>query len=301
MHDALPPSKTSCMMYEAAKPPGGRTVLQYPVNARGLTTRVIEEGDGPAVVCLHGAGSRADRFRPFLDRLAASGWRGIALDFPGHGWAEAPSPLRYSSPELAEFVLDVLGQLGVDRCAAVGTSLGGHVVAHAAIRCPALFEAAALVGATGIVEYPRDPTRTSSKITGTDEAGTRAKLEFLVDDPALVTDGWVREESRINSAPGRPAAMAALFDYLANGLPADLCGDQYAQLGLPTALVWGEHDNWVPLAVGKRCSELLPDAPFYVVEKTGHAPYFERPDDVAAVLSQFFRAPKSAAAGEQRI
>ena len=56
-----------------------------------------------------------------------------------------------------------------------------------------------------------------------------------------------------------------------------------------------------PLVAGKRCSELLPNAPFYVVEKAGHAPYFERPDDVGAALSNFFSAPGSAAAGEQRI
>jgi 2-hydroxy-6-oxonona-2,4-dienedioate hydrolase len=280
-----------------------RPMLQYPINVGGVTTRVLEDGErgGRAVVCLHGAGSRADRFRPLLERLAKANFNAFALDFPGHGWAQPPIEMKYSSPLLAEFALGVADALGLTSFALIGTSLGGHVAAHMCIRQPQRVDAVVLVGATGIVHYERDPQKTSSKITGTDEAGTRAKLEFLVYDDSLVTDGWVREESRINSAPGRPEAMSALFGYLAEGLPGDVCGQPFAETNKPTAIFWGKHDRWVPLDVGYKIAQLLPSAPFYVLERTGHAPYFERPAAFARRVSAFLNDPASCGPGLHRV
>src|SRR4051812_30247326 len=63
------------------------------VTIDGLRLRYIEEGEGPAVVLLHGAslGSSADVFIRNLTPLASAGFRAIAFDQPGFGLSDVPA------------------------------------------------------------------------------------------------------------------------------------------------------------------------------------------------------------------
>jgi 2-hydroxy-6-oxonona-2,4-dienedioate hydrolase len=117
-------------------------ILQYPVAVDGLTTRVLECGTGEAVVvCLHGAGSRADRWRPVLPLLAEAGFHAYAMDFPGHGLAAKPAGYDYGTPAFTRAVCDFLGWLDQPAVSLLGTSIGGHVAACVALTLPELVTA----------------------------------------------------------------------------------------------------------------------------------------------------------------
>jgi 2-hydroxy-6-oxonona-2,4-dienedioate hydrolase len=267
-------------------------VRQYPVEADGLVTRVLECGAGSrAVVCLHGAGSRADRWRPALPLLAEAGYHAFAIDFPGHGLADKPAGYPYGTPAFTTAVLDVLDRLDLSAVSLLGTSIGGHVAAMVACTRPPQVTSAVLIGAVGLTPNARTDEPGRSPIIDSTPGGIRRKLEFLVEDQTLVTDEWVDEESRINSSPGAEEALAALGRYSADRLEEDLVGERYARLGIPTMLCWGAQDRWIPPRVGYDVAGLLPDAPFALVEGTGHAPYFERPDACVTAIVEFLDRP----------
>jgi len=274
---------------------GTARLQQYPIGAGGLTTRVLECGQGDdVVVCLHGSGSRADRWAPVLPLFAAAGFHAYALDFPGHGLADKPAGYAYGTPAFAEVVAGALDTLDLGSVSLVGTSLGGHVAAWVACEQPARVARLVLVGAVGLVPVAgaRPP---ASPIVSTGLDGIRAKLELLLTDHDLITDEWVREESRINSSPGAAAALAELSRYSAEQLDDDVVGERLAGLGIPTLLVWGADDRWIPPSVGHAARDVLPAAPLLLLDHAGHAPYVERPDTFTKLVAEFLRRPDACA------
>jgi 2-hydroxy-6-oxonona-2,4-dienedioate hydrolase len=277
-------------------------VISYPFGAGGVVTRVLECGDGSnTVVCLHGAGSRADRWRRNLPGLAESGYHVYALDYPGHGFATKDPAYEHGVPRYAEVVTDFVNQLGTEGVALLGTSIGGHIAAWVACEIPTKIRAAVLIGAVGIVAPQRTSAVDSGRVSNTSQSGVRDKLEFLVFDKELVTEAWVNEESRINSSPGAADSLARLRKYLEQERSSDIVGERYAALGLPTMLVWGADDRWVPVDVGRETAALLPKAPFVLIEQAGHAPYYERPDAFNEVALEFLDDPASCPPGIRRV
>jgi 2-hydroxy-6-oxonona-2,4-dienedioate hydrolase len=267
------------------------TIAQYPLGVDGVITRVLDTVVGDDVlVCLHGAGSRADRFRPAMPLLAEAGFRVIAMDHPGHGLAQRPAGYPHGTPAYTSVARALLDELDLGCVTMLGTSLGGHVAASAALADPSRVRATVLIGAVGLVPPEPAAAGAGSPIVDTSEAGTRAKLEFLVHDQTLVTDEWVREETLIGNAPGTAAARAELARYLADDMPDDLVGAAYAALGLPTQLVWGAEDRWITPSIGRAAAEVIPQADLVLVPDAGHAPYFERPDAFMDLVLPFLDA-----------
>jgi len=150
---------------------------------------------------------------------------------------------------------------------------------------------AVLIGALGLVPVHRDPSGTSSRVSDTSPEGIRAKLHMLMSNQDLVTDAWVEEERRINTSPGAAYALAELRRYLETGVNGDLVGEKYAALRIPTMLVWGKEDKWVPPQVGFEAAKLFPESPLVMLENAGHAPYFERPELFNTMVHDFVRDP----------
>lgn len=266
-------------------------MIQYPIAAGGIRTRILESGDesAPAVVFVHGLGARADRFGENLDAVAAAGYRAIALDLPGHGFADRGA-LPYSVPFFSGVVGAVLDTLAVASADLVGTSLGGAVVADLAVARPELAHSLTLIGSLGVVPIgPAARNGIADAIADASGASVRAKLTHVIADPSTVTDAWVREESRFATAPGSGEAAAGLAGYFRDHVDEHVAGPALAERGgdLPTLLVWGELDRTIPLAVGHAAQAVLPHARFAVIQQAGHAPYLERATAFTEVLLDF--------------
>jgi pimeloyl-ACP methyl ester carboxylesterase len=121
------------------------------VNDGQLVTYVDHGGSGPAVLLLHSYLMDADMFAP---QVAAFGgaYRLIAMDERGHGDTPADGPFTYW--DVARDALGLLDELGVDRCAVVGTSQGGFIGLRMALLAPERVTALALLGTSGAAEDP---------------------------------------------------------------------------------------------------------------------------------------------------
>jgi pimeloyl-ACP methyl ester carboxylesterase len=109
------------------------------VRARGLEFHVAEAGQGDDVVlCLHGWPQNWFEWRHLLPELAAAGHRVVAMDLRGFGWSEAP-PDGYEKENMADDVLAVLDELGLERVKLVGHDWGGWIGFLLALRAPRRF------------------------------------------------------------------------------------------------------------------------------------------------------------------
>lgn len=271
-------------------------MITFPTKLGSLTTRALQVGDGPDILLLHGAGSRADRWLGCLPSLAGAGYRVTAIDLPGHGFADKPHDFAYTGPEMAKLVITLLEHSGP--AVLVGTSLGGFVSALVALERPDLVTALVLVGVTGIV--PRDAS--AARVIGDNSrSGVRRKLERLLFDPSGIDETWIIEETLVNTSPGAEHALSQVMAYLTDGINLDLVEARLGELTCPLLLVWGEEDSWIPLPIGEAIADLVPGAPFVVLSKCGHAPYLERAEDFAALLIDFLDPATRPAPGRHNL
>ena len=266
---------------------GRDTVISYPVTGAGVTTRVVESGSGERVlVCLHGAGSRADRWVPVMPGLVAEGYRVVAIDFPGHGFAEKRPDIDYSAAGFADVIAGVLDALGLSGVTILGTSLGGHVGAHLAVHRRDLVGGLVLIGSVGVGDFPQEFHTPPEILADGSVPGVRRKLSFLVSDPTMVTEGWVREESMINSSDGAQQALTRIADWLDTACNSARQDGELAKLlpALPVLLIWGAEDRWTPPSMGEDAQRNLPGAALELMPGCGHAPYFEDPDGFVELM-----------------
>ena len=269
------------------------TALCYPIAFDGVLTRVFDTHDGSkSVLFIHGLGARADRWRHNLPAVAEAGYRGIALDLPGHGFAAKDPSFAHGVPAYARFVRAAIDGLGLRRPVLVGTSLGGHIAAAIACDHPGLISGLVLIGATGLFPIGEEAReRLASRAIDRSISGTQSKAKTVFFDPSLASERFVAEEHRINNSPGADGVFAVLSEYFRKQLDADVVGERLAHITPrpPIQLVWGAEDRSVPLTIGKAAAHLLAPAPLEVIEQAAHAPYFEKPAEFNRLLLQFLR------------
>jgi 2-hydroxy-6-oxonona-2,4-dienedioate hydrolase len=265
---------------QAGRPPAPPEILQYPVEVDGRLTRVLDAGDSDRVALfIHGAGARADRWRRNLGAVAEAGYRAIAIDLPGHGFAAKGNDFVYETPAFAAYVGHYLEQISFTDLTLVGTSVGGHIAATVALQQPGRVASLVLIGASGIIDNVNAVPRVKGRLGDATLEGIRRKLERVFYDSSRVTDWLVREEAQINGSPGARAALDKLEAYLASGIRRHLIEpDAKKLLDTEVMLVWGVHDKVVPLPIGDRIHSILPRAEFVVIQDAGHVPYLEQPE-----------------------
>ena len=265
-------------------------MIQYPIGVNGVTTRVLDSGGpGDLLVMLHGVGSRADRFRFNVAGLGRAGYRAVAVDLPGHGLADKGAR-PYSVGFYASFLIDLLDSLGAGQACVIGTSLGGHIGAQAAVTAPERISSLVMVGTMGVVPLGTQTTAAiAQSILDRSREGIAGKLRFILHKHELITDSWIEEEFRINNSPGADEAFGALSAYFAENVDDDVVGDRllsvYGQV--PMLLIWGADDEMIKADVGHAAQRTLKDVPLMLLSGTGHVPYLERPDDFDALIVDF--------------
>jgi pimeloyl-ACP methyl ester carboxylesterase len=266
--------------------------IHYPLAVGTGTTRIIEAGTGPAVLFSHGLGARADRWRTTVERIADHGYRAIAWDLPGHGFATREADGPSDVPGLAEHALAVMDALGVAEGVAVGTSLGAHIVAYAACRAPRRLHALGLVGALGIVPIDHAVAeRISRNVCASARDQFGGKLRFVLHDPATVTESLIEEEWRTNTLPGTIEVFSRVGDYLTTRIARDYVASQLKALFPPDRLllVWGAEDKAVPRSVADECRAALGGPELAIIPTANHCPYLEQPAAFDAALVPFLQ------------
>ena len=248
------------------------------IESNGQKARVVEEGEGPPVIVLHGWGGRIESMTPVLRCLSGS-FRVVAIDLPGFG--ESPLPRGvWGTPDYATFVRDLLGDLGIEKAHFVGHSFGAKVSFYLATVYPELVDKLVLAGSPGLRTPPSVKARAKRAV------GRAARAAGSIGPPGRA----VREAvyRRIASSDYRDAGEL-------RPILVKVVNEDYEQLlsriKASTLLVWGSEDDAAPLAHGRRMEELIPDAGLVTFEGAGHFSYLDEPDRFCRVIRHFFGAP----------
>jgi pimeloyl-ACP methyl ester carboxylesterase len=267
-------------------------VTDSAVEVSGLRTPVLQAGPASdeAVVYVHGnPGSRLD-FRDLVERTGAFA-RAIAPDMPGFGDADKPHPrdFKYRARTLGRHLAELLAKLGVRRAHFVGHDFGGPFAVGAILHQPSLAASLSFIN-TGILRGYK--WHKWARIWRTPLLG-EAFMALLADEkrfksgftrlpPAFVDQMWRHYDARTR--------RAVLALYRGTDMK-DLSpvASALRQLDLPSVVVWGVKDRYVPVEFADRNQEALPRATIHRIEDAGHWPFIDRPDEVAAVLLPFLR------------
>ena len=114
------------------------------VAANGARFHVVDAGEGPAVLLLHGFPTFWWAWRQQVTSLAAAGYRVVAMDLRGYGGSDHP-PHGYDPRTAAADVAGVVRCLGLSEAVIVGHGWGGLVAWSTAVLVPPVARAVAAV------------------------------------------------------------------------------------------------------------------------------------------------------------
>ncbi len=275
--------------------------------AGGLEIFYQESGpvDGPTVLLIHGTGAWSEIWRPTMQSLTDAGFRCIALDLPPFGFSERPIPPEYTDAAQADRIVGLLDALDIRQVTLVGHSFGARPTVEAALRDPARIQSLVLVDAAlGLQAKEAKPplivraVLASSIVrdavvsaTVTNPMLSRKMLQLLILDPAHATDGQIQMIQRQFPVDGTTHALGGWLERFVLSQDNSRAGDraEYARLGMPTLIVWGEGDSITPLPQGQDLKNLLPNAEMVVLKNTGHIPLIEDPNALNHAMVDFLK------------
>ncbi len=238
--------------------------------------RFIEEGSGEPLVLLHGLFGALSNFRSLIEY------------FRQHNKVVVPilpllemDILHTSVGGLAKFVHKFLETRDLNGVNLMGNSLGGHVALVHVLKHPERIKSLILTGSSGLFEngmgdsYPKRG----------DKEYMRKKAELTFYDPAMVTESLLDEIFEITNNRMKAIKIIAL----AKSAIRNNLGEEVSGIKQPTCLIWGSNDNITPPFVGQEFNKLIPNSELHFIDKCGHAPMMEVPDEFNAILHKFLK------------
>lgn len=254
----------------------------------GVSTAILEGGEGPSVVLLHGPGESSLWWMRVVPELVTT-HRVIVPDLPGHGESEI-----VDNALDADSVLSWLDELVAETCptppTVVGHLLGGAIAARFASVQPARLDRLVLVDALGLGRFRPSPRFAFGLLRFLVRPSDRAYLKFLdqcmVDRDGLIEgmgDAWDPffaynlERSR---TPSVKAAMRTLMKEV--GIPR-IPPETFAGITVPTSLIWGRNDRAMRVGIAEDASDRY-GWPLHVIDDAADDPKLERPTAFLAAL-----------------
>lgn len=266
------------------------------VEAAGLRWLVLEMGEGPPLVLIHGTGASLHSWRG-LAPLLASRFRVVAFDLPGHGFTSPGRSDQCTLPGMAAAIADLLATLRVDPALAVGHSAGAALAVRMSL--DGAIHPAAIVSLNGAFIPFRGPVgRFFSPIAKllTLNPFVPSLVAWRASDPDTVArmvrdtgstldDQGMELYARLATRPGHVAgALAMMAGWDLEPLLADL-----PRLATPLELVTATGDAMVPPGQAYEVKARLRQATLVKLRRLGHLAHEERPDVVAALIEDAAR------------
>lgn len=238
--------------------------------------KFIEEGSGEPLVLLHGLFGALSNFEPLVGYFK-NHYRVIVPMLP----LLEMDILHTSVGGLAKFVHKFLEARDLKGVNLLGNSLGGHVALVHTLKHPERIKSLTLTGSSGLFEngmgdsYPKRG----------DYEYIKKKTELTFYDPAMATKELVDEVYDITNSRIKVIKIIAL----AKSAIRNNLGEELNQIRQPTLLVWGNNDTITPPFVAREFNKLIPGSELYFIDKCGHAPMMEVPDEFNAILHKFLK------------
>jgi pimeloyl-ACP methyl ester carboxylesterase len=252
-------------------------------------------GAGEPVVFIHGFPTSGHLWGDVVPLMPA-GHRLVVLDLLGYGRSDRPGGRPLALRAHAARVVALMDALGIAEACVVGHDLGGGVAQAMAIDSPGRVSRLALVDSAAFAGWPTRTARAARALMplARRAAATwilpilRADLERGYEDPERAVHSIDRYLRPFAGEEGRDVLLqhlASLDAREARAMAADV-----GAIGVPTTVVWGAHDPFLPAKLGRRLAAAIPDASLDIVPGARHFTPEDAPravaDAIAAVLAR---------------
>ena len=219
---------------------------------------------------------------------ALSNFKGILSEFGNKVNIVVPMLPIYELPlrktglgGLVNYVVDFVNFKNFKDIHVLGNSLGGHIAQLYALREPDKIKSLILTGSSGLFESAMG--NSFPKRGNYDYIKKKAESTFY--DPAVATKELVDELFTIVNDRDKAIRIVAT----AKSAVRHNLADQIGNIKAPTLLVWGKQDDITPPFVAEKFKELIPNSSLVFIDKCGHAPMMEKPDDFNVALESFLK------------
>jgi len=234
----------------------------------------IDEGEGEVLLLLHGLMG------------ALSNWEEVVHEFKSHYRVIIPMLPIYDLPLLttgvktiSKYIHKFVKYKKLKDFTIIGNSLGGHAGLIYVLAHPTFAKALVLTGSSGLYEnafggtFPRRESYDFIK----------EKVEFTFYDPETATKELVDDVFRIvNDRHSVVRILAMARSAIRHNMQKDL-----HKIHIPVGLIWGKNDKVTPPEVAEEFHQYLPKSELIWIDKCGHAPMIEQPEEFNKALKGF--------------
>tara|TARA_R110000782_G_scaffold75666_2_gene150996 strand:+ start:395 stop:1159 length:765 start_codon:yes stop_codon:yes gene_type:complete len=242
--------------------------------------KYIEVGEGKPIIILHGLMGGLSNFQGVSSHFPPKGYKVLIPELPLY----AMPMLKTTVKNFAKYLKKFIEHKELDDVILLGNSLGGHIGLLYVKMYPAKVKALVITGSSGLYEsamgdgYPKRG----------DYEFIKKKAQDVFYDPKIATKEIVDEvfatvNNRIKLVKTLAIAKSAIRHNMAQDLP---------KMKTPTCIIWGKNDSVTPPDVAELFDELLPNSDLFWIDKCGHAPMMEHPNEFNAILDAWLEKNK---------
>jgi 2-hydroxy-6-oxonona-2,4-dienedioate hydrolase len=249
--------------------------MSYQVRQEGKF-KFIEQGEGEPLMMLHGLFG------------ALSNFEGLINYFVQHNKVIVPmlplfelDLLHSTVGGLEKYLYKFIEHRDYRNINLLGNSLGGHVALLHVLKHPERIKSLILTGSSGLFENGMGDTYPKRG----DYEYIKKKTALTFYDPEVASKELVDEVYEIVN--NRIKAIKIIS--LAKSAIRNNLGEELNQIKQPTLLVWGNNDTITPPFVAREFNRLIPNSELHFIDKCGHAPMMEVPDEFNRILHLFLQ------------
>jgi pimeloyl-ACP methyl ester carboxylesterase len=273
------------------------------IEVDGVQVHVRILGEGEPVFLLHGSFASLHTWDAWQQAMSPY-YQTISLDFPGHGLTGPDSLNRYGVKDYSELVHALAQKLNIEQYHVAGNSMGGAVAMQLASDYPGNVRSLNLIDAAGapaadrtlsdstapkksnsggawIFQVARHPVFSKLLLSCTPKFLFAMNMKQVYGDDSKVTD---EVTTRYYELMLREGNRQATLDRLSQPRNSNI---QFERLTMPTLILWGAEDTWIPLAQGKRLQQALPGSNLMILDGVGHVPMEESPTETVSEYLSF--------------
>jgi pimeloyl-ACP methyl ester carboxylesterase len=273
------------------------------VQVGGLNINYYQQGEqGSPVVFLHGGGTDSAllSWRHAIPALAAE-HRVFAPDWPGYGQSDCLDE-PYTMVKLVDTLDGLLTQWGLERASLVGLSMGGGAAIAYTLAHPDRVDRLILADTYGIQRkapghftsylYIKFPimVRLTWNAVRRDKAMVRSVVRAIFADQDNLDDALVDEIfEAVQDRKGETSFYSfQKYEMTLKGLRTNYVS-RLPEIKSPTLFIHGDTDKLVPVAEIRQVVSTMPAARLEVMERTGHWPPREHPEQFNQLVLDFLR------------
>ena len=250
------------------------------VEVAGSKIPLMKGGSGDPLLVLHAAGGNPGWIR--YAQALADHYTVYIPSHPGYGQSERPDWLETMN-DMACFYTWFMEKQGLDGARAIGFSMGGWLAAEIVVSCQHSFSKLMLVDPAGIKPE-------TGEITDIFIISPAQIQEMLFHDKNQVPEydqlfgqELTPEQTQIAEQNREMAVRICWKPYMHDPRLPFLLG----RVNIPTQIVWGHQDQLVPLECGEMFRDAIPGAKLSVIDKCGHLPNIEKPEEFMKIALDF--------------